>query len=130
LNLADFGRIRVMADRLGVESIDREGPTVVIKFRPQAALDPVRIVALVRSRPDLTLAPPAALRMSLEEVKGGRSRIQTAAPSWWTTRAREGAVKPGFSKEEILRRPQKDPRATGGMFERVGGVLSDLLNEG
>ena len=26
LNLADYGRIRVMADRLGVESIDREGP--------------------------------------------------------------------------------------------------------
>ena len=25
LNLADYGRIRVMADRLGVESIDREG---------------------------------------------------------------------------------------------------------
>ena len=26
LNLADYGRIRVMADRLGVETIDREGP--------------------------------------------------------------------------------------------------------
>ena len=25
LNLAEYGRIRVMADRLGVESIDREG---------------------------------------------------------------------------------------------------------
>ena len=36
LNLADYGRIRVMADRLGIESIDREGRTVVIKFRPQA----------------------------------------------------------------------------------------------
>ena len=61
LNLADYGRIRVMADRLGIESIDREGRTVVLKFRPQANLDPVRLVALVRSRPDLTLVPPAAL---------------------------------------------------------------------
>ena len=26
LNLADYGRIRVMADRLGIETIDREGP--------------------------------------------------------------------------------------------------------
>ena len=25
LNLADYGRIRVMADRLGIEAIDREG---------------------------------------------------------------------------------------------------------
>ena len=36
LNLADYGRIRVMADRLGIDSIDREGRTVVLKFRPQA----------------------------------------------------------------------------------------------
>src|ERR1041385_2659045 len=36
LNLADYGRIRVLADKLGVESVDREGRVVVIKFRPQA----------------------------------------------------------------------------------------------
>src|SRR3712207_5441201 len=40
LNLADYGRIRVMADRLRIETIDREGRTVVIKFRPTAKLDP------------------------------------------------------------------------------------------
>ena len=39
-----------MADRLGVETIDREGRTVVLKFRPQAKVDPVRLVALVRQR--------------------------------------------------------------------------------
>ena len=51
LNLADYGRIRVMAERLGIESIDREARTVVLKFRPQANVDPVRLVALVRSAP-------------------------------------------------------------------------------
>ncbi|HEY6214359.1 MAG TPA: transcription-repair coupling factor, partial [Vicinamibacterales bacterium] len=40
LNLADYGRIRVMADRLGIDSIDREGKTVVLKFRPQARVEP------------------------------------------------------------------------------------------
>jgi transcription-repair coupling factor (superfamily II helicase) len=65
LNLADYGRIRVMADRVGVESIDRDGQTVVLKFRPQAKIDPVRLVALVRQRPDITLIPPAALRLRL-----------------------------------------------------------------
>jgi transcription-repair coupling factor (superfamily II helicase) len=150
LNLADYGRLRVMADRLGVESIDREGRTVVLKFRPQANLDPVRLVALVRARPDLTLVPPAALRLSLDgkgaagagpearrtvpslpppppnlKKSGGRSQ---AAPSWWTARAREGAVKPGFSKEEILKPAKEDPRAAGGVFERVGDVLSELLD--
>jgi len=50
------------------------------------------------------------------------------APSWWTARAKTGEVKPGFSKEEILRSPKEDPRAPGGVFERVGGLLSDLLD--
>jgi transcription-repair coupling factor (superfamily II helicase) len=137
LNLADYGRIRVMADRLGVEAIDREARTVVIKFRPQARVDPVRLVALVRQRSELRLVPPGALRLSLEEVespnqppagglkKGSRS---SAAPSWWTARARTGDVKPGFTKEEILRPRKDDPRAEGGIFERVGGLLSELLD--
>jgi transcription-repair coupling factor (superfamily II helicase) len=135
LNLADYGRIRVMADRLGIESIDREGRTVVLKFRPQADLDPVRLVALVRSRPGLTLVPPAALRLSLEEVraptpslKKAGARSQAGAASWWTARAREGTVKPGFSKEEILKPAKEDPRASGGVLESVGGVLSELLD--
>ncbi len=70
LNLADYGRIRVMADRVGVESIDREGQTVVLKFRPQAKIDPVRLVALVRQRPDITLIPPAALRLTMGGKQG------------------------------------------------------------
>jgi transcription-repair coupling factor (superfamily II helicase) len=137
LNLADYGRIRVMADRLGVESIDREARTAVLKFRPQARLDPVRLVAVVRSRSDLTLVPPASLRVDLDSVgaqpaargpKTAGSRSQATAPSWWTARAREGAVKPGFTKGEILRPAKEDPRKPGGVFERVGGVLSELID--
>src|SRR6476646_5495812 len=69
LNLADYGRIRVMADRLGVDTIDREGRIVVLKFRPQAKVEPVRIVSLVRQRADLTLVPPAALRLQLDGIR-------------------------------------------------------------
>src|SRR5262249_45986582 len=69
LNLADYGRIRVMADRLGVESIDRDGKAVVIKFRPQTKLDPIRLVSLVRQRPDLTLVPPSAVKLNLEDAR-------------------------------------------------------------
>ena len=158
LNLADYGRIRVMADKLGVDSIDRDASSVVLKFRPQAKVDPVRLVALVRQRTDLTLLPPAALRVQL--AQGARSGPQTApaagasgskakgplpgpkppvaghqktgksqvAPSWWTTRARTGEVTPGFSKEEVLRPAKDDPRAPGGIFEQVGAILSELLD--
>jgi transcription-repair coupling factor (superfamily II helicase) len=152
LNLADYGRIRVMADRLGVDAIDREGRIVVLKFRPQARVDPVRLVALVRQRPELTLVPPAALKLDLQRAEGeglraqsarlpgpqpsalsprrSGGRSQTAQPSWWTARARAGEVKPGFTKADILRSAKEDPRALGGVFERVGALLSDLIDQG
>ena len=72
LNLADYGRIRIMADRLGVESVDREGQTVVFRFRPQARLDPERLVAIVERRADVTLVPPAGLRLDLRGGSRGR----------------------------------------------------------
>ena len=154
LNLADYGRIRVMADKLGIDTIDREGRIVVLKFRPQGKIDPVRLVNLVRQRPELMLVPPAALRLTLGIADGSgttavkprpqpstlspqpsaisqkkRGRYADAAPSWWVARAREGEVKPGFTKADILRPAKEDPRAPGGVFERVGALLSDLLEQ-
>jgi hypothetical protein len=160
LNLADYGRIRVMADRLGIEAIDREGRTVVLKFRPQAKVDPVRLVSMVRQRSDLALVPPAGLKLTLAEAGASRLEARNAAkagpsnqvgpslqtpasslrkgasqsksagpPSWWTARARAGEVKPGFTKAEILRPAKDDPRAPGGIFERVGALLSELLGQ-
>jgi transcription-repair coupling factor (superfamily II helicase) len=142
LNLADYGRIRVMADRLGIDTIDREGGIVVLKFRPQAKLDPVRLVALVRRRPELTLVPPAGLKLDLTRAQTPASpkppapspkksgKYGNAAPSWWVARARAGEVTPGFTKADMLRPAKEDPRAPGGVFERVGALLSDLLDQG
>jgi len=149
LNLADYGRIRIMADRLGVDSIDREGRIVVLKFRPQTKVDPARLVMLVRERTDLTLVPPAGLKLTLDKADGqphsaprrgapaasppghGRRGRKTPAPppSWWTARARETEIKPGFNKAEMTKPTRDDPRAPGGVFERVGGLLSELLGE-
>jgi len=140
LNLADYGRIRILADRLGIDAIDRDARTVVLKFRPQAKVDPVRLVALVRQRPELTLVPPAALKLSLDAVapashkptgavrKPGRSGAH--APSWWTARAREAEIQPGFNKQAMTRPAKENPRAPGGVFERVGSVLSELVDQG
>jgi transcription-repair coupling factor (superfamily II helicase) len=154
LNLADYGRLRVRADQLGIESIDRDAQAIVLKFRPQAKVDPMRLVALVRQRSDLTLVPPAALRLNLDGIaevgpatrprsdrsaaasspsavsnpKQRGSREQGGSPSWWTARAREREVRPGFSKAEILRPARRDPRTPGGLFDRVGALLSDLLD--
>jgi hypothetical protein len=35
-------------------------------------------------------------------------------------------VSAGFTKAEILRRPEADPRAEGGMFPRLEGLLGKL----
>ncbi len=135
LNLAEYGRIRIMADRLGVEAIDRNGRLIVIRFRPSANVDPVRLVKVVSTWPGTMLVPPVSLKLDLEAVPDPPARARRsgaggdrthAGSSWWTTRATAGHVSPGFSKAEILRRPQEDPRAEGGMFERLGGLLGAL----
>jgi transcription-repair coupling factor (superfamily II helicase) len=171
LNLAEYGRIRVLADRLGVETIDREGRLVVIKFRPQAKVDPVRLIKVVHDLPGATLVPPGSLKLDFEAQRGSqggpthggpiqggpkgpplRSSVQPApngsAPqhnrrggpsgppghsgpsargtSWWTARATAGEVTAGFTKEEILRRPEANPRAEGGMFARLEELLRAL----
>jgi hypothetical protein len=35
-------------------------------------------------------------------------------------------VKAGFTKEEILKKPEADPRAEGGMFSRLETLLRAL----
>jgi hypothetical protein len=52
-----------------------------------------------------------------------------AAPpkaSWWTARATAGEVTAGFSRDEILKPAKEDPRAEGGVFSRVAGLLREL----
>jgi hypothetical protein len=71
LNLADYGRIRVMADRLGVETVDREGDRVVFRFRPQTRLDPAQLVNFIQRRADVTLVPPSGLRLDLKQGATG-----------------------------------------------------------
>ena len=168
LNLAEYGRIRILADRLGIETIDREGRLVVIKFRPQAKIDGTRLVKIVHEWSGATLVPPVTLKLDLEasaEPSGGlkassypgkakgpvppdgsgsrrpsgpreapgvrkpsglRSPTGRQETSWWTARATAGQVTTGFTKEEILRKPEGNPRGEGGMFSQLEGLLRAL----
>jgi transcription-repair coupling factor (superfamily II helicase) len=142
LNLAEYASIRILADRLGVESLDREGQLVVLKFRADAKLDPAWLYRIVQSRADLALVPPATLKLDLRRSAApaaaaprplpptGRAARKGVDPvasgSWWAARARTGEVAPGFTRDEILRPAKEDPRAEGGLFARVGGLLRDL----
>jgi transcription-repair coupling factor (superfamily II helicase) len=147
LNLAEYGRVRILADAIDVDSIDREGRMVVIRFRPNARLDPMRLVKVVGGYPGAILVPPVSVRLDVEApliavpppTRPSTSRktertssaaSDSAAGSWWTARATTGEVRPGFSKGEILRRPEADPRAEGGMFSRLVGLLQALGPDG
>jgi TRCF domain len=140
LNLAEYGRIRIKADRLDVESIDREGHLIVIKFRPNARLDGARLVRVVGGWPGAVLVPPVSVKLDLDarlvaaqasgarpqQKRGGGKGHAEPQSSWWTARATVGEVKPGFTKAEVLRKPEIDPRAEDGMFSRLMGLLEAI----
>jgi transcription-repair coupling factor (superfamily II helicase) len=169
LVLAGYAQIRLMAERLKVEAIDREGGSVVFRMRQDAPLDPVRLMKYLQARSDLRLVPPASIKLDLEVPPAGTSKWAGKGPgrsgsgiprpgstggpkgaegpvlrgestahgragavliqpsvSWWTVRAKAGEVTAGFSKEEILKPAVEDPRAPGGLFDRIGGLLTDL----
>ncbi len=65
LSLAEHARIRVMADHLKIDTIEKEGKTVVFKFRESATVDPQRLLSVVHRRADLRLVPPGHLRLDL-----------------------------------------------------------------
>ncbi len=153
-HLEQYGRIRIMADSLGIESIDREAQTVVIKIRPDSQgrrLNLERLLKVVGARADTTLVPPATIRLDLRAgpkaglttgtvktdiVPAGKppqpplgtkvKARQSSGASWWTARATAGEVTAGFTREEILKPPKEDPSAPGGVFTRVRSLLAEL----
>jgi len=147
LNLAEYAAIRLLADRIGLESLDRDGTAVVLKFRADAKLDPAWLFRVVQRRGDVTLIPPATLKMDLKKpavaaepprTAGSPSPGRPAVPprrkggdpvaggSWWAARAQAGEVKPGFTKDEIMRPARENPRAHDGVFVRVSELLREL----
>ena len=68
--LADYGRIRIFADRIGAAAVDRERHLLVIRFGEHARIEPEQLVAFVQSRPEVTLTPPAVIRIDLEALGG------------------------------------------------------------
>jgi transcription-repair coupling factor (superfamily II helicase) len=161
-NLVEYAKLRILADRIGLDTLDREGLQVVFKFGQDTKLDPVWVLKLVQSRQDLTLLPPAVIKLNMalapeptpepaaapkvpppvppgtlrpkSEQRGGTGRYikQAKAPdalgreSWWATRATASEVTGGFSRQEVLRELPPDPRAPGGVFDRVRQVLEAL----
>ena len=100
-HLEQYGRIRIMADRLGIESIDREAQTVVIKFRPDSGgkrLNVERLLKIVGARADTTLVPPGTVKLDL------RAGLKTGSTPGGTTVSKSGVV-PTFKSAQPVQTP-------------------------
>ena len=140
-HLAEYARIRLLADLIGLESLDREGSAVVLKFRSDAKVDPTLLLRLIQGRADLKLLPPAVLRLETSPAQAPRLRpeiakpgpqkrgdkpgVEEQEPSWWTARA-TAAVAPGFTRDEILAEKPGDDAADRALLERVRALLEQL----
>ncbi len=121
--LAEYGRIRLLADRLGVETIDHDRHLLVIKFRTTTTVDPARLIRFVELRPDVVLKPPAVLTIDLREPDEARRPNHNL--SWWTARARSEEVQAGFSRVEF-QRAERNREGSVQLFARVGALLVEL----
>ncbi len=121
--LVEYGRIRVLADQLGVETLDRNGQLLVLKFRPTTLVDPVRLMRFVERRADVLLKPPSILTMDLQER--GAPTTRSSHLSWWTARARSEDVRAGFSRVDF-QRAERDREGPAQLLARVGDLLVEL----
>ena len=106
-----------MADRLGVESLDREGQTVVIRFRQQARIDPDRMVQIVtrRGRP---LAGAAGRPAPGSPGGSGQVPAQAGAEAGRSARSAarragaggSGVAEPGAKAGHLVRPPGRQGR--------------------
>lgn len=64
-NLVQFALLKSLAERAGVESIDRRAGVANIKFHQQSKVDPFRLMALVRNSPNANFSPAGVLKLPL-----------------------------------------------------------------
>ncbi len=135
LSLEAFGRIRILADRLGVESLDRQGSTVVLKFRDDGrrAPDPARLIRIIRDRSDVQLVPPGTIKLKLGTPDGGAGS-RAGRPGAGEARREGGgesrpgipgsAPRPGLQPRQAGERTEGRPAGTGGVSSPRGSLSS------
>jgi transcription-repair coupling factor (superfamily II helicase) len=69
-NLLDYALLKNVAERLLVQSIERRGDEIWIKFHEQAPVDPQRLAQFVRRRHGSSFRPDRVLRFSQRERDG------------------------------------------------------------
>ena len=69
-NLLDYALLKSVAERLLVQTVERKGDEVWIKFHEQAPVDPERLAQFVRRRKEASFRPDRVLRFRLRDRDG------------------------------------------------------------
>ena len=69
-NLLDYALLKSVAERLLVQTVERKGDEVWIKFHEQAPVDPQRLAQFVRRRKEASFRPDRVLRFRLRDRDG------------------------------------------------------------
>lgn len=65
-HLLEYSVLKSLAEKLGVESIDRRQGVLNVKFHKESRVDPARLMELVRRRPGAQFTPAGVLRIPLD----------------------------------------------------------------
>ena len=71
IHLVDFSKLKTLARHIGVESIDRRGGGVNIKFHPGSQIDPHRLMRIVSETDGAQFTPAGVLRVPLSATAPG-----------------------------------------------------------
>ncbi len=74
--LVRFSLLKSMAERAGVESIDRRQGMVNIKFHQQSKIDPFRLMALVRQTAGAQFTPAGVLKMPFSATDSAEELLE------------------------------------------------------
>jgi transcription-repair coupling factor (superfamily II helicase) len=69
-NLLSYALLKSAAEQLGVQTIERKGDEIVMRFHAQAPMDPGKLTQFVRRRRDASFRPDGLLRFGLRERDG------------------------------------------------------------
>ena len=70
--LVEFSRLKTRAERAGIESIEKRGQGINVKFHPGAQVDPRALMDLVSATAGAQFTPAGILRLPLEGATGAQ----------------------------------------------------------
>ena len=78
-NLLDYALLKSAAEHLLVQTVERKGDEIWMKFHEQAPIDPQRIAQFVRQRREASFRPDRVLRFRMRQPQANvLTQVQTA----------------------------------------------------